>query len=127
MEKDKEAAYDIADHYGGVAVGMNELDSAVSAYITAIKSTETYRNYAAERDKVRQYPELKAQIDDFRKRNYELQSNRDTDFHKIDQFEKDYEDFRENPLVDDFLDAELAFCRMIQRANMQVTAAIDFD
>ena len=99
---------------------MNELDSAVSAYITAIKSTETYRNYAAERDKVRQYPELKAQIDDFRKRNYELQSNRDTDFHKIDQFEKDYEDFRENPLVDDFLDAELAFCRMIQRANMQV-------
>ncbi len=106
---------------------MNELDSAVSAYITAIKSTETYRNYAAERDKVRQYPELKAQIDDFRKRNYELQSNRDTDFHKIDQFERDYEDFRENPLVDDFLDAELAFCRMIQRANMQVTAAIDFD
>ena len=106
---------------------MNELDGAVSAYITAIKNTETYQNYARERDKVRQHPELKAQIDDFRKRNYELQSSADTDFHKIDRFEKDYEDFREDPLVDDFLAAELAFCRMIQRANMQVTAAIDFD
>lgn len=106
---------------------MNELDSAVSAYISAIKSTETYRNYAAERDKVRQDPELKAQIDDYRKRNYELQISPDTDFQKIDQFERDYEDFRENPLVDEFLAAELAFCRMIQRANMQVTAAMDFD
>lgn len=106
---------------------MNELDGAVSAYITAIKNTETYQNYARERDKVRQYPELKAQIDDYRKRNYELQSSADTDFHKIDRFERDYEDFRENPLVDEFLAAELAFCRMIQRANMQVTAAIDFD
>lgn len=106
---------------------MYELDGAVSAYITAIKNTETYQNYARERDKVRQYPELKAQIDDFRKRNYELQASADTDFHKIDRFERDYEDFRENPLVDDFLEAELAFCRMIQRANMQVTEAIDFD
>lgn len=106
---------------------MNELDSAVKAYIMAIKNTETYQSYARERDKVRQYPELKAQIDDFRRRNYELQASMDTDFHKIDQFERDYEDFRENPLVDDFLAAELAFCRMIQRANLQVTAAIDFD
>ena len=106
---------------------MNELDQAVSSYIMAIKSTETYQNYIRERDKVRQYPELKAQIDDFRKRNYLLQSSPDTDFHKIDQFERDYEDFRENPLVDDFLAAELAFCRMMQRANMEVTAAIEFE
>ncbi len=106
---------------------MNELDQAVSDYITAIKNTDTYRNYVRERDKVKQYPELKAQIDDFRKRNYELQSSADTDFHKIDRFERDYEDFRENPLVDDFLAAELAFCRMMQKANMQVTAAIEFE
>ena len=106
---------------------MNELDHAVSSYIMAIKSTETYQNYVRERDRVRQHPELKAQIDDFRKRNYELQSSADTDFQKIDRFERDYEDFRENPLVDDFLAAELAFCRMMQKANMQVTEAIEFE
>ena len=93
----------------------------------AIKNTEIYQNYARERDRVRQYPELKAQLDDFRRRNYELQISADTDFHKIDQFERDYEDFRENPIVDEFLAAELAFCRMIQKANMQITEAIDFD
>ncbi|MCI9318701.1 MAG: YlbF family regulator [Lachnospiraceae bacterium] len=106
---------------------MNELDRAVLMYIMAIKNTEIYQNYARERDRVRQYPELKAQLDDFRRRNYELQISADTDFHKIDQFERDYEDFRENPIVDEFLAAELAFCRMIQKANMQITEAIDFD
>lgn len=106
---------------------MNELDRAVITYIMAIKSTETYRNYVRERDKVRQYPELKTQIDDFRRRNYEMQSSADADFHKIDQFERDYEDFRENPLVDDFLEAELALCRMMQKANMQVTEALEFE
>ena len=106
---------------------MNELDRAVLMYIMAIKNTEIYKNYARERDRVRQHPELKAQLDDFRRRNYELQISADTDFHKIDQFERDYEDFRENPIVDEFLAAELAFCRMIQKANMQITEAIDFD
>ena len=106
---------------------MNELDRAVLMYIMAIKNTEIYQNYARERDRVRQYPELKAQLDDFRRRNYELQISADTDFHKIDQFERDYEDFRENPIVDEVLAAELAFCRMIQKANMQITEAIDFD
>lgn len=106
---------------------MNDFDLAVDSYIMAIRNTETYQNYVRERDRVRQYPELKAQIDDFRKRNYELQSSPDTDFHRIDQFERDYEDFRENPMVDDFLAAELAFCRMMQKANMQVTAAIEFE
>ena len=106
---------------------MNELNRAVAAYIMAIKSTEIYQNYVKERDKIKQYPELKAQIDDFRKLNYELQMAPDTDFIKIDNFEKEYSDLRENPLVDDFLAAELALCRMIQTANMQIAEAIEFE
>ena len=106
---------------------MNELNRAVATYIMAIKSTEIYQNYVKERDKVKQYPELKAQLDDFRKRNYEMQTASDTDFMRIDSFEKEYNDFRENPLVDDFLAAELALCRMLQKANMQITEAIEFE
>lgn len=105
---------------------MGELDHAVATYITAIKGTETYQNYVRELNKVKQVPELKAQIDDFRRRNFELQTSADNAFDKIDRFEKEYEDFRENPLVADFLAAELAFCRMMQRANMRVVEAIDF-
>ena len=112
---------------GGKIYYMNELNRAVAAYITAIKSTEIYQNYVKERDKIKQDPELKAQIDEFRKLNYVLQTAPDTDFVKIENFEKEYSDFRENPLVDDYLSAELALCRMLQKANLQITEAIDFE
>ena len=45
----------------------------------------------------------------------------------IEAFEKEYRDFRENPLVNDFLAAELAFCRMLQNNNARITDAIDFE
>ena len=51
---------------------MNRLESATEEYIAAILSSEEYVTYRQELEKVKQYPELKAQIDDFRKRNFEL-------------------------------------------------------
>ena len=52
---------------------MNRLESATEEYIAAILSSEEYVTYRQELEKVKQYPELKAQIDDFRKRNFEFQ------------------------------------------------------
>ena len=40
---------------------------------------------------------------------------------------EELERFREDPVVDDFFRAELAFCRMMQEVNLRVTEAIDFD
>lgn len=108
---------------------MSELDCAVDKLIAAIKDTREYRVYEREKERVKRFPELKAQIDDFRVRNYKLQSmtNDDELFHKIEDFEREYEKFREDPLVSDFLAAELDFCRMMQRVNIEVTAALDFE
>ena len=67
------------------------------------------------------------QIDDFRTRNFELQTSGDCAFDKLEAFEKEYEGFRENVLVDEFLAAELAFCRMMQEINIRITEAMQFD
>ena len=74
-----------------------------------------------------QVPDLKAKIDDYRVRNFELQMSEDNALDKIDQFEREYANFRENPLVSDFLAAELAFCRMIQDINTQIAEAMHFE
>ena len=42
-------------------------------------------------------------------------------------FEQEYEKFRENPLVDDFLRAELAFCRMMQEVYVLLADEVDFE
>jgi len=111
----------------GVTGLMSNVEEARKAFVTAILATDEYQEYAKERNKVRQHPDLKAQIDDYRKRNYELQSSASIDFEKLDQFEKEYEIFRENSLVADFLAAELGFCRLMQKLNMLIVAELDFE
>lgn len=104
----------------------DNLDGAVNMLITAILGCEEYLAYRAELDKVLQQPELKSQIDDFRRQNYELQTSPDIDFDKLDRFEKEYENFRSDPLVSDFLAAELAFCKRMQEIEIRVTEKLDF-
>jgi hypothetical protein len=78
---------------------------------------------------VDQQPQLKAQIDEFRRRNFALQNETDPQrlFDETDRFEQEYSEFRKNPVVNDFLAAELAFCRMYQEARDMVMEAFAED
>lgn len=106
---------------------MNNIDSATDEFIAAILETDVYQSFAQELAKVKKQPGLKAQIDNFRRRNHEMQMSADMDFNKLDRFEKEYEDFRSNPLVADFLAAEVDLCRMIQRINTRIVSGINFE
>lgn len=103
------------------------LDQAVEGMIAAIKGSEVYGKYMTALAAVKQQPELKAQIDEYRRKNYEMQSDGEIAFERIEQFEQEYADFRENPLVSDFLAAELALCRTIQQINLHVTEELNFE
>lgn len=103
------------------------VNEAVKQLVEAIRNTDAYLEYQRQLARVKEQPELKRQIDDFRIRNFELQTSKDTNFDKIDQFTRENEAFRENPLVSDFLAAELAFCRMMQEIGLYVTDQMRFE
>ena len=103
------------------------VNEAVQQLVGAIRNTDAYLEYQRQLARVKEQPELKRQIDDFRTRNFELQTSKDTNFDKIDQFTRENEAFRENPLVSDFLAAELAFCRMMQDIGLYVTDQMRFE
>ena len=104
-----------------------EVKDAVDNLINTIKSDEVFREYHKQLDLLRQEPELKRQVDDFRKRNYDMQMGGDLDFAKLESFREEYREFRTNPLVDSFLAAELDFCRMMQNINFKIIDAVDFE
>jgi cell fate (sporulation/competence/biofilm development) regulator YlbF (YheA/YmcA/DUF963 family) len=106
---------------------MNDIDSSIEQLVTAILESDVYREYDEVRNQVNQYPELKRQINEYRRRNYDLQQNDSNNFEKIDAFEKEFSQFRENPLVSDYLAAELSFCRMMQDINLKITDALNFE
>ena len=102
------------------------VNQAVEQMVQAIRNTDAYLEYQ-QLARVKEQSELKRQIDEFRTRNFELQTSKDTNFDKLDQFIRENEAFRENPLVSDFLAAELAFCRMMQEIGLYVTDQMHFE
>ena len=46
---------------------------------------------------------------------------------EMERITRDYEAFRREPLVEEFLESELRVCRMIQNITLQVTRAVDLD
>ena len=103
------------------------VNQAVEQMVQAIRNTDAYLEYQKQLARVKEQPELKRQIDEFRTRNFELQTSKDTNFDKLDQFTRENEAFRENPLVSDFLAAEVAFCRMMQEIDVKLAEAMDFE
>lgn len=102
---------------------------AVDKFVASIKETGTYKKYSEQLQLIKQQPQQYAKVNEFRQRNFELQNSAQTEdlFEKMDAFEKEYEQFREDPLVDNFLRAELALCRMMQKIDVMITEKLDFE
>lgn len=94
-----------------------------------IRESDVYKEYVRQREVLRKQPELYSQVNEYRQENYRIQKESDGAelFDRMEAFEREYREFRANPAVDDFLRAELAFCRMMQEMNVLLTAEIDFE
>ncbi len=139
MEKNEKTSYDTSNYHGGLSwerLYIREkrmMDSivreATEYFVEEIRKSDIYKEYNLQKEKLKKQPELFAKVGEFRQKNLALQESAQGDdlFEKLDAFEEEYEEFRANPLVDDFLRAELAFCRMIQEVNVWITAELDFE
>ena len=108
---------------------MMEVQEALEQLAQAVKESEVYREYRRQSERVDNAGDMREKIDESRVRNFELQNSVQTEdlLDKLDDFEREYEKFREDPLVEEFLDAELAFCRMMQEIDVKLAEAMDFE
>lgn len=108
---------------------MKTLNEALDEFIQSILDTPEYKEYQEEKAKIRQWPELKERIDEFRQRNFELQQIKDQNrfLEEMERFEREFEDFTSDSRVHEFLKKELSFCRMMQEINRKVTENLDFE
>lgn len=102
---------------------------ATERFVGEIMKSNIYKEYNFQKEELKKQPELFQQVKEFRERNFVLQNSAESEelLEKLEEFEVEFEKFRENPLVDDFLRAELAFCRMMQEVNVRITAELDFE
>lgn len=106
------------------------VEEALDTLIDAILETDEFEKYQDAKSELSRDPNLKLQVDEFRRRNFDLQqSNLDSKrlMEEIDRFEKEYETFRANPVVHRFLSSELAFTRLMQHVYGSIMENIDFE
>ncbi len=108
---------------------MKNLEQALNAFVGSLKESDTYRKYMQERKQIELYPDLKRRIDEYRRKMFILQNTEDGDrlFDEVEQLEAEGASLRDNQLVNDFLAAELSFCRMMQDVYTRITADLEFD
>lgn len=106
---------------------MNGVDEATRRLIDEILLSDVYKEYDEQRKMINKYPELKAQIDEYRSLNFEMQRSGGNLLEKMDIFEREHGYLREDPRVMSFLKAELAFCRMVQGINSRIVEATHFE
>lgn len=107
----------------------SQIQEAAKKFAAFIQESDTYKEYFFQREKLKKQPDLYEKVNEYRQKNFDIQNESDGEdlFDKMEAFEKEYAKFRENPLVEDFLRAELAFCRLMQEINVMLTAEIDFE
>ena len=71
---------------------------------------------------------MKERINEFRKKRFEFQKYEGEDlFEKIDEFQKEYQNFKEEPIVREYLAAELEICRLVQQIYGAIDELVDID
>ncbi len=106
-----------------------EVQKALGQLVEAIQRSDIYEEFKKQTELVNQTGDLRVKINEFRARTFELQNSEQTEdlLDRMEAHEREYEKFRENPLVEDYLSAELAFCRMIQEIEVCLAEAVDFE
>lgn len=108
---------------------MSGLTKETDAFIEAIKNSEEYLEYHKRLDEIKKDEELWKQVVDYRRKRYNLQNmaNEDELFDKSETFERDFASLKDIPGVSEYLDSEIAVCRLVQEVCMKISEAIDFE
>lgn len=105
-----------------------EIKKAIARFLEELKESEAFKDYEYQKQRVNQVAGLKEKIHEYQDRRFEFQSYSGEDlFEKIDEFDREYQSFAEDPVVRDYLAAELEICRLVQEINDAITDLVDID
>lgn len=108
---------------------MDGINRNIHMLIQSVKKSSVYKEYRLQEGILNQNPELAERVRQFRADNFRLQNEEDRSnmFHLAEVLSRESEELRRIPQVNAYLDAELAFCRMMQRICRTLTEGIEMD
>ena len=105
-----------------------EMRKALSQFLNELEESSAFKDYKYQKERIKKVPGMKKRINEFRRKRFEFQEYEGEDlFEKIDEFQKEYQGFKEEPIVREYLAAELEICRLVQEINNAIDDLVDID
>ena len=94
-----------------------------------IKESEFYRNYLTCRERLYEHPDLLRGLNEFKKRNSEIQNRGSVDnpYDEVVALFEEYDAIVHDTIVNDFLRAERKLCRMLKTMYDEIADGLDVD
>ena len=107
---------------------MTDLTELSNRVVEAFRSTPEYAEFTRLLNKLREDPELYRRVDEMRDKNFQIQQgDNGNPYDMMDALTNEYEDVINNKSVGEFINAEVALCRMIHDFNRKVTAGLEIE
>ena len=105
-----------------------EMKKALEHFLDDFQESAAFKDYKYQQKRIKKIPGMIQRINEYRARRFEFQKYTGEDlFEKIDEFQREYQQFKEEPLVREYLQAELEICRLVQEINMAIDELVDID
>ena len=108
---------------------MSLIEEKAQELAEAITNSAEYQNYLKVKRELEQNEALCHKINDFRARNFQLHATLEGEelYNAMENFEREHASFRKDPLVNQFLAAELRMIRIIQQAEKTIVDSVDLN
>ena len=108
---------------------MDGFDKLIDDYLKELKKSPTFKQYREKYAALKKDEEMWEKVSAYRKQRHELQKNTPADelYDKADWFERDNAYIYENKQAREFLEAEVAACRLVQDICLKITQSMDFE
>ena len=107
---------------------MTDLSSLCSQVVGEICSTPEYKKYEETLSKLKTDEHLYKRVTEYREKNFFLQQSDSEDLmDMLDALTNEYEDVINIELASEFIEAEVALCRLIQNFQKDVIAGLNFE
>ena len=105
---------------------MTDVEYQTKQLIREIRKSNEYNQFRRLEAKISHEPELKEQVDNYRRKRFELQNAEDSD-RELQQMEKECEELLAKSLVRDFLVSEQKLMLMMQNTLLSIAEAVGLD
>lgn len=107
---------------------MDIVTERLNALTDAMRNTIDYQSYLKLEAELDKDKDLKKRVDEFRIRNFSLQKEENVDlFDAVDDIDREFVELRKNPVVEEYLEAELCVCKMVQRVLNAIHHEVKID